>query len=135
MSGNFTPSKGKSEKNYTEMQQYILDNVVTKYGGDPLAAARGAGYSNPYNAVLALREELMDIADNILALNLIKANLKQVEIMESETPVPDSANKLKAALEIRNYVRPKATEIKVEGEIKGGVFILPDKKPLDSSDE
>jgi len=135
MSSNFTPQNAKTEKTYTEMQQYILDHVVTTYKGDAIAAAIGAGYSNPYNAVKALTEELMEIADQILAVNLIKANLKQVEIMESETPVPDSANKLKAALEIRNYVRPKATEIKVEGEIKGGVFILPDKKPLDSSDE
>ena len=132
----FTPRDKKRDRDYTEKQQYILDNVVTKHNGDVIAAAVAAGYKNPYGVAKELKEELIQIAEDILALNLIKANLKQVEIMESDAPIPDAGNKLKAALAIKDHVTPKVQKIEIDGELKGGVFILPNKKPMDEkSDE
>lgn len=132
----YSPDKeGYDRSKYTAKQQYVLDNVITKYGGNAVKAAVGAGYSNPYEAVNALRKELIALAEDVLARYAIPAAMKVGEIMEAEDVIPQANEKLRAAQSILDKNIPKLEKIEHTGEIKGGVFILPDKRPVEVQDE
>ena len=85
------------ERNLTEKQQSFLDNLVeTK--GDFKKAAELAGYSgNHYQVIQSLKEEIIDLASNVLAREAPSAAFKLVEIMHSDEAVPQANVKLQAA--------------------------------------
>lgn len=133
---DFSPIKeGYDKSKYTEKQQYVLDNVITKYNGDAVKAAKAAGYSNPYTAVDALKKELIELAQAVLARFAIPAALKMGEILDSDEVIVQANEKLRAAQSILDKNIPKVEKIEHSGEVKGGVFILPDKRPIEVSDE
>lgn len=133
---DFSPDKVGYEKNkYTEKQQYILDNVVSIHGGDAIAAAKAAGYSNPYQALEPLREELISIAKNVLARYAIPAAMTLGKIMTSEEPVLQANEKIRAAEKILEREIPKQEKVEHSGSIQGGIFILPDKRQVEERDE
>jgi hypothetical protein len=133
---DYSPDKeGYNKSGYTEKQQYVLDNVITTHGGDPIAAAKAAGYKNPYEAVKSLATELVQLAEDVLARYAIYAAMTTGRIVEAEDVVPQANEKLRAAKDIMEHVKPKVTKLEHSGEVKGGVFILPDKRPMESDDE
>mgnify|MGYP003660245926 CR=1 FL=1 len=78
---NYLAEKSK-KKELTEMQQIFLDNVVTT-GGDLKKAAELAGYKgNHYQVIKSLKDELVDMAQNLLAHNAPKAAMKKDNIPE-----------------------------------------------------
>lgn len=117
-------------RRYTEKQQYVLDNVISKYKGDAVAAAKGAGYTQPHLAVQSLKEELIEIAQNIIARTAIVAAMTYEEVLNSPVPVPNVKEKLMAAKEVLEHTNPKTQKVDVSGEIKTGIFVLPVKSEL-----
>ena len=120
------------KKNLTEKQQSFLDNLVeTK--GDFKKAAELAGYSgNHYQVLKSLKEEVVDLASDVLAREAPTAAFKIIEVMKSNKPVPQANNKLQAAQTILDRVGVSKTDrIDVNHNTGGGIFILPEKKAIE----
>ena len=116
------------KKELTEKQQTFLDNVVVT-GGDLKKAAELAGYKgNHYQVIQSLKDELVDMAQNLLAHNAPRAAMKLVEVMDSDRPVPQASSKLQAAQTILDRVGVAKTErINIDHNVNGGLFKLPQK--------
>jgi len=129
----YIPTKHK-KREYTEKQQSFLDNLV-KAGGDSRVAAEMAGYAPGVypQVVRALKEEIIELASEILAQSAPKAAMKLVEVMEADTPIPQSNVKIQAAQTILDRIGlGKADRVDVNHNISdntGALFILPAKKP------
>ena len=85
-------------KELTIKQQSFLDHLVS-CNGDTKRAAELAGYAEgSYTSVVkALKTEIIELAENILAQNAPKASLKLVEVMDSTSPIPQANVRLQAA--------------------------------------
>ena len=120
------------KKELTEKQQTFLDNVVVT-GGDLKKAAELAGYKgNHYQVIQSLKDELVDMAQNLLAHNAPRAAMKLVEVMDSDRPVPQASSKLQAAQTILDRVGvAKRDRLDVTHQAAGGIFILPEKAPIE----
>ena len=118
-------------KTLTEKQQKFLDCLITT-NGNPKEAAELAGYSggNHYQVVAALKDEIIDLATNVLANSAPEAAFKLVDIMNTNRPIPQIQNKLQAAQTILDRVGVvKKERIDVNHNANmGGVFILPAKE-------
>ena len=115
-------------KQLTEKQQKFLDCLIDT-GGDPKKAAELAGYSgNHYQVVKSLKNEIVDLATDVLAHSAPEAAFKLVDIMKTDRPIPQVANKLHAAQSILDRVGVvKKERLDVNHNVGGGVFILPAK--------
>ncbi len=127
---NYLSSKQK-KKELTEMQQAFLNKVV-ETGGDLKIAAELAGYQgNHYQVINSVKNELVDLAQDLLAHNAPKAALKMVEVLSSDRPVPQANVKLQAAQQILDRVGLAKTEkLSVDHTVQGGIFILPTKETV-----
>lgn len=132
--GYSNKKEGYDKKTYSEKQQYVLDNVITKYGGDAVAAAKGAGYTNPYQAIEALSEELIELANRVLARYSIPAAMTLGNIMTSDEPVIQANEKIRSAEKILERTIPKQEKVDHNVTASGGIFVLPDKKPVGSNE-
>ena len=115
----------------TEKQQKFLDCLITT-NGNPKEAAELAGYSggNHYQVVAALKDEIIDLATNVLANSAPEAAFKLVDIMNTNRPIPQIQNKLQAAQTILDrvgVVKKERIDINHNASM-GGVFILPAKE-------
>ena len=120
--------KNTKGKQLTEKQQKFLECLV-ETNGNPKEAAELAGYSgNHYQVVKALKNEIIDLATDVLANSAPEAAFKLVDIMNTDKPVPQIANKLQAATSILDRVGVvKKERVDVNHNVTGGVFILPAK--------
>jgi len=124
----------KKKREYTDKQQSFLDNLV-EAGGDAKLAAELAGYAEGTypQVVRALKPEMIELASEILAQSAPKAALKLVEVMDSDTPIPQSNVKIQAAQTILDRIGlGKMDRVDVNHNISdntGSLFILPAKKP------
>ena len=101
---SYLPSTEVKERNLTDKQQSFLDNLIST-GGDPKQAAELAGYSGNYHQVIkSLRQEVIELASDVLARSAPQAAFKLVEIMNSDAPIPQVGNKLTAAQTILDRV-------------------------------
>lgn len=119
------------QRNLTEKQQLFLDNLVeTK--GDFKKSAELAGYSgNHYQVLKSLKEEVVDLASDVLAREAPTAAFKIIEVMNSNKPVPQANNKLQAAQTVLDRVGVAKTDrIQIDHNAAGGIFILPEKQAL-----
>jgi hypothetical protein len=117
------------KKTLTEKQKLLLSKVW-ECGGDPIKAARLAGYSDPYDAVASVKEELIDLAQNALSRLATKAVANLENVLDADVPVKGAADKMKAAQLILDRTNPKTDKVEISTE-KGSIFILPDKKTFD----
>ena len=121
-----------SKKELTTRQEAFLDNL-TACGGDVRHAAELAGYAEGthYAVVKALKTEILDIANNIMALSAPKAASKLVSIMDSAEPIPQANMRLQAAQQILDRVGLGKTErLDVNVNTGGGLFVIPAKKEV-----
>ena len=119
----------KRSKTLTDKQQKFLDCLIST-NGDPKQAAVLAGYSNGshYQVIAALKDEIIDLATNVLANSAPEAAFKLVEIMNTNRPIAQIGNKLQAAQAILDRVGVvKKERLDVNHNVGGGVFILPAK--------
>ena len=85
MVNTYLTTKNKT-KTLTEKQQKFLDCLIAT-NGDPKQAAELAGYSgNHYQVISSLKEEIIDLATNVLANSAPEAAFKLVEIMKTNKP-------------------------------------------------
>tara|TARA_R110001592_G_scaffold357581_1_gene661074 strand:+ start:196 stop:582 length:387 start_codon:yes stop_codon:yes gene_type:complete len=119
------------KKELTEKQEDFLGYLVES-GGDPKKAAELAGYSgNHWQVVKSLKNEIIDLASNILAESAPQAALKLVEVMNSNQPVPQANVRLQAAQTILDRIGlGKTDRLDVNHKVQGGVFILPAKEEI-----
>ena len=121
----------KKERNLTEKQQQFLNHLV-ETGGDFKKSAELAGYSgNHYQVLRSLREEVVDLASDVLAREAPSAAFKLIEVMNSDKPIPQANNKLQAAQTILDRVGVSKTDrLEVNHHAAGGIFIIPEKKAI-----
>ena len=121
----------KANRKLTEKQENFLENLLeTK--GDIAKAAELAGYSGNTNQVIqSLKQEIVDLAQNILAKEAPKAAFKLVEVMTSDKPMPNINAKLQAAQTLLDRVGvTKQDKVEVNHNVSGGIFILPEKDSI-----
>ena len=119
------------DKNLTEKQEAFLGHLVDT-GGDFKKSAELAGYSgNHYQVLKSLKEEVVDLAQNVLAREAPKAAFKLVEVMTSEDSIPQANVKVQAAQTILDRVGlGKHDRVDVNHNVNGGIFILPEKETI-----
>ena len=129
----YLPQKS-SERVLTERQQKFLDCLI-QTGGDPKLAADLAGYAEGsyLQVIKSLKNEIIDLATQILAQSAPKAALKLVYVMESDEPIPQANVKLQAAQTILDRIGVSKTDkLDISVDDSGGsLFILPAKKVID----
>ena len=119
-------------KELTTKQQSFLDNLMS-CNGDAKRAAELAGYAEgSYTSVVkALKTEIIELAENILAQNAPKASLKLVEVMDSDQPIPQANVRLQAAQTLLDRVGvAKTDKLDVNLQNTNGLFILPAKQEV-----
>ena len=119
-------------KELTIKQQSFLDHLVS-CNGDTKRAAELAGYAEgSYTSVVkALKTEIIELAENILAQNAPKASLKLVEVMDSTHPIPQANVRLQAAQTLLDRVGiGKTDKLDVNLQNSNGLFILPAKQEV-----
>jgi len=122
------------KKELTVQQNSFLDYLV-QTGGDPKQAAELAGYApnSYYSVVKALKSEIIELAESILAQSAPKAAMRLVQAMESDTPIPQANIKLQAAQTILDRTGlGKKDRLEVSNTVQGGLFILPAKQMIDA---
>ena len=131
MANTYLQETNKTTKTLTAKQQKFLDCLI-EHNGNAKLAAKEAGYSgNHYQVVKSLKKEIIDLAKDILANRAPQAALKMVDIMNTDMPIPQVANKLQAAQTILDRVGVvKKERVEVDHKTNGGVFILPAKKEV-----
>ena len=117
------------ERKLTEKQQSFLDNII-ETEGDLKLSAELAGYSgNHYQVIQSLREEIVELASNVLAREAPSAAFKLIEVMKSNVGLPQANVKLQAAQTILDRVGlGKQERMQVDHNVSGGIFILPEKQ-------
>ena len=121
------------KRELTDKQQAFLTHLVETQG-DAKEAAKLAGYSSHYHHVVkTLKSEILELTQEVLANSAPKAAFKLVEIMESNRPIIQANNKLAAAQTLLDRVGVgKVDRVDVNHNVNsGGIFLMPDKKPLD----
>ena len=125
----------KSDRKLTEKQEKFLNSLIeTK--GDLKLSAELAGYSgNHYQVIRSLKEEIVELASNVLAREAPSAAFKLVEVMTNPVAMPQANVKLQAAQTILDRVGlGKKDRLEVDHNVSGGIFILPEKKTIDISE-
>jgi len=117
------------ERKLTEKQQSFLDNII-ETEGDLKLSAELAGYSgNHYQVIQSLREEIVELASNVLAREAPSAAFKLIEVMKSNVGLPQANVELQAAQTILDRVGlGKQERMQVDHNVSGGIFILPEKQ-------
>ena len=133
---SYLPQTTNNNKVLTEKQQSFLDHLITT-NGNPKEAAELAGYSGNYHQVIkSLRQEVIELASDVLARSAPQAAFKLVDIMNSDKPIPQVSNKLQAAQTILDRVGvSKSDKLDVTHKAAGGIFILPEKAPIEAEAE
>ena len=120
------------KKELTVKQQGFLDHLVDT-GGDPKEAAVLAGYAENghWQVAHALKNEIIELASNILAQSAPKAAMKLVDIMDSNIPIPQASVRIQAAQTILDRIGlGKKDTLDVSHKVEGGLFILPAKEEI-----
>jgi len=122
----------QTSRELTDKQQLFLDSLVETQG-DAKQAAALAGYSGGHYQVLkSLKNEILELTKDVLAHNAPKAAFKLLEIMDSNTPIPQASNKLVAAQSLLDRVGvSKSEKLDINMQASGGIFIMPDKAPIE----
>ena len=126
----------QTKRALTDKQQMFLEQLV-ECEGDAKKAAEIAGYKSHYHHVVkTLKSEILEITQEILANSAPKAAFKLVEIMDSKKPIIQANNKLAAAQTLLDRVGVgKVDKVDVTHNMNaGGIFLMPDKAPLDIED-
>ena len=129
--------KSQHKRELTDKQKAFLEHLVETQG-DAKQAAELAGYSSHYHHVVkSLKSEILELTQEILANSAPKAAFKLVEIMDSNRPIIQANNKLTAAQTLLDRVGVgKIDRVDVNHNVgSGGIFLMPDKAPLDLDKE
>ena len=121
------------QRKLTEKQEKFLDVLGGEAKGDLRKSLVLAGYeeSSYYAVIRALKEQIVDVANTILAHSAPKAAQSLVDVLESDKPIPQANVKLQAAQTLLDRVGvSKKEHLNVSHNVTGGIFLLPDKKEV-----
>lgn len=119
-----------ADKVLTEKQHIFLEALCGEAKGNFRQAMRIAGYSDNtalHEVAGSLKEEIIERASMILALNAPKAAMGMVEVIDDPTSL-GARNMVAAAREVLDrtgLIKKEQIEVKSQ---EGGLFILPPKK-------
>ena len=120
----------------TDKQEKFLEHLVATKGNLKLSAELAGYRGNHYQVIQSLKEEIIDLASNVLAREAPSAAFKLVEIMHSDEAVPQANVKLQAAQTLLDRVGViKKEKLDVNHNVTGGIFILPKKETINLSAE
>ena len=124
-----------TKRKLTEKQEKFLENVIETKGNLKLSAEL-AGYSgNHYQIIQSLKQELVDLASDVLAKEAPSAAFKLVDVLTTNKPIPQANVKVQAAQTILDRVGlGKKERLDVNHNVQGGIFILPEKETIDITD-
>ena len=126
-----------AKKELTQMHEAFLEALCSEARGDIRAAMNAAGYSpntRISEVVTPLREEIVDRASMVLAMNAPKATFSMVDVL-NDPGAMGARNAVAAATQILDRTGlVKKEQIEIKGP-EGGVFILPPKKVTPADDE
>ena len=118
------------EKQLTEKQNAFLEALVGEARGDICSAMRVAGYSDStkvHEVVTPLREEIVDRASMMLAMNAPRATFSMIDVLHDPAAM-GARNAVAAAREILDRSGlVKKEQVEIKGP-EGGIFILPPKQ-------
>ena len=118
----------------TDKQEKFLEHLVDTKGNLKLSAELAGYRGNHYQVLKSLKEEIIDLASNVLAREAPSAAFKLVEIMHSDEAVPQANVKLQAAQTLLERVGViKKEKLDVNHNVTGGIFILPKKETIELS--
>lgn len=131
MSNLTIQGRQKKEKIYTEQQQLFLDALPSCQGNFRQAMdVAGFARSTPESYLInILHEEIVEIANKLLAANSIKAASSLINILDEPTQL-GAETKLKAAekiLDRAGVTKKTDTSGGISISAGGGLFILPAK--------
>jgi len=132
MNNSYLPDNN-SKRKLTEQQQAFLDALSGAAKGNIKQALQIAGYqeTSQSHVVDSLKEEIIEVANKILATSAPKASQKLVDILDSDDPIPQVGAKLQAAQTLLDRVGiSKREKLDVTHTAVGGIFLLPEKKPI-----
>ncbi len=121
-----------TKRELTDKQKSFLEHLVETQG-DAKKAAELAGYSSHYHHVVkTLKNEILELTQEVLANSAPKAAFKVVEIMEATKPVIQASNKLAAAQTLLDRVGiSRVDKLDINHNMaSGGIFLMPDKAPV-----
>lgn len=120
------------KKKLTEKQQNFLNNIIETKGNLKLSAELAGYAGNHYQVIQSLKQEIVDLASDVLAREAPLAAFKLVEVLESDKALPQANVKLQAAQTILDRVGlGKKERLDVNHNVSGGIFILPEKHTID----
>lgn len=126
----------KPDKEYTEKQLNFLDAMANDAKGNIRAAMNMAGYSpttHTKEVVIPLQDELIALANSVLAYNSVKAALGLTGVLDDPTAL-GAKNAVTAATQVLDRVGiVKKEKLEVSSDT-GGLFILPPKKGEEDSE-
>jgi len=132
MNNSFLPD-GNTKRKLTEQQETFLNALGGEARGNIVKAMEVAGYSPTSKSHLidSLKEEIIEVANKILATSAPRASQKIVEILDSDDPIPQVSAKLQAAQTLLDRVGiAKRDKLDVTHTAAGGIFLLPEKKTI-----
>ena len=132
MNNSFLPD-GNTKRKLTEQQENFLHALSGEAKGNITKALEIAGYSptSKSHVVDSLKEEIIEVANKILATSAPRASQKIVEILDSDDPIPQVSAKLQAAQTLLDRVGiAKRDKLDVTHTAAGGIFLLPEKKTI-----
>lgn len=125
------------KKALTPMQEAFLEALCGDSRGNIREAMTAAGYSanTRINEVVGpLRDEIIDRASMVLAMNAPKATYSMVDVLNDPGSM-GARNAVAAATQILDRTGlVKKEQVEIKGP-EGGVFILPPKKVAPTDDE
>src|SRR5210317_2552554 len=130
MNNSFLPD---TKRKLTEQQETFLNALSGEAKGNIVKAMEVAGYSptSKSHLVDTLKEEIIEVANKILATSAPRASQKLVEILDSDDPIPQVSAKLQAAQTLLDRVGiAKRDKLDVTHTAAGGIFLIPEKKEL-----
>lgn len=125
------------EKKLTEKQEAFLEALTGEAKGNIRQAMRMAGYSDATRmseVVRPLRNEIVEYASMMLAMNAPKATFSMIDVLDDPSAM-GARNAVAAAREILDRSGlVKKEQVEVKGP-EGGIFILPPKQaPVEPDD-
>lgn len=122
---------------YTEKQEAFLEALMGEAKGNIREAMRLAGYSDKTKlreVIGPLRQEIVDRASLVLAMNAPKAAFGMVGVLDDPSAMGarNTINAAKEVLDRTGLVKKEQVEVKATG---GAMFILPPKNSDDDMAE
>lgn len=120
----------KADKEYTEKQLAFLEAMAGDAKGNIRAAMSMAGYAtgtHTKDIIAPLQDELIALANTVLATNSVKAAFGLTDVLDDPTAM-GARNAVAAATQLLDRVGiVKKEKVEVSSDT-GGLFILPPKK-------